>query len=452
MLKHLVAILALGAAPLAALAQLPVWIEADSAAAIKSRLLSDFSLTFNEAKDAINKRYNTDFDSAQIREFADRHYIETKVIDGVERVHRKSPGNLKLLNPAMNGGWKLRGGTASPARIAYADSVIAFTEGRNPLGAAHSVRYRFSIDVPFNDALRGDTLRVWMPFPIESARQSDVRVISAFPADYVLSRDAAPSPEENVHNSIYFVQPVADGKTTHFEYVCEFTNKGQYFSPEFIRANIRPYDRESDLYRRYTAVEKPHIIHAPELARQIVGDETDPYRQSELVYDYIINHYPWAGAREYSTLTCIPEYVIRENHGDCGQVSLLYISLMRSLGVPARWESGWMLHPGEKNLHDWAEVYFEGVGWVPVDVSFGRYTPAADPRTVKFYSTGMDAHRLAANLGVCRPFYPEKKFVRSETVDAQLGEVESTRGNLFYPGWDQNLQIIDIHPIEITRK
>jgi transglutaminase-like putative cysteine protease len=106
-----------------------------------------------------------------------------------------------------------------------------------------------------------------------------------------------------------------------------------------------------------------------------------------------------------------------------------------------------MIHPGEKNLHDWAEVYFEGVGWVPVDVSFGRYGSSTDERVRNFYSTGMDAHRLAANKGVCGDFYPPKKYIRSETVDAQMGEVETSRGNLFYPGWNQHLEIIDIHPV-----
>ena len=103
---------------------------------------------------------------------------------------------------------------------------------------------------------------------------------------------------------------------------------------------MRPYDTESETYRRYTAMEAPHIVRLDSMARAIVGAETNPLRQSELVYDYIYHHYPWAGAREYSTIECIPQYVIDEGHGDCGQVSLLYISLMRTLGVPARWESG----------------------------------------------------------------------------------------------------------------
>ena len=80
-----------------------------------------------------------------------------------------------------------------------------------------------------------------------------------------------------------------------------------------------------------------------------------------------------------------------------------------------------MLHPGEKNLHDWAEVYFEGVGWVPVDVSFGRYTPSSNPDIVGFYSHGMDAHRLAANHTVCGDFYP---------------------------AWNSHLQLISVTPVE----
>ena len=107
--------------------------------------------------------------------------------------------------------------------------------------------------------------------------------------------------------------------------------------------------------------------------------------------------------------------------------------------------------PGEKNLHDWAEVYFEGVGWIPVDPSFGRYTNATEKATVNFYSTGIDAHRFASNRGICGNLYPEKRFIRSETVDFQLGEVETSRGNLFYPAWEQNMQLIDVEPYESVK-
>lgn len=426
-----------------AVTDLPVWIESDSAAAIQSRIQSDFSLSFDSAAALVRQTHPELTDSA-IMAMIENHYMEAKTIDGKLRIHRKSPRNLNLLCPDYNGGVKARGETASAARISYADSVIAWSEGRNPEGAAHKVKYRFSIDVPYHEALENDTLRVWMPLPFNSDRQSDVTIINTEPAEYIVS-----TPDKSVHNTIYFVKAVEKDSPTHFECVAEFTTHGAYFSPDFIRKNIRDYDRQSDLYKKYTAVETPHIIRLDSLAHAIVGDSSDPYECSEKVYDYIINRYPWAGAREYSTISCIPEYVVRERHGDCGQVSLLYISLMRTLGIPARWESGWMLHPGEKNLHDWAEVYFEGIGWVPVDVSFGRYVNSGNKAIEKFYSTGMDAHRFASNKGVCGNLYPPKKFVRSETVDFQVGEVESSKGNLFYPGWDSSLELISVTPLEV---
>lgn len=421
---------------------IPQWLEADSATAIKSRLLSDFSLTFEEGAEKIIAEH-PELTIEDVKEFANKHYIEVMEIDGQLRMHKKSPKNLYLLNPDYNGGWKLRGATASEARISYADSVIRWSEGKLADGGAHRVRIRFTIDVPFDSALAGDTLRVWMPYPMETDRQSDVKLLSTYPTDYIVS-NLSQSP----HSTIYFESPSPSaGDTAHFEYVAEFTAEGAYFSPKKIMADIKPYDKASDLYNKYTAFDNQHIIRLDSLAKEIVGSETNPYKQSELVYDYIIQRYPWAGAREYSTLECIPQYVIDEKHGDCGQVALLYISLMRTLGVPTRWESGWMLHPGEKNLHDWAEIYYEGIGWVPVDVSFGRYTSSNDSSIQKFYSTGIDSHRFIANKAVGAQFYPAKKYVRSETVDAQLGEVECSRGNLFYPAWNQHLEIESSIPI-----
>lgn len=427
-------------------AEQPVWLESDSTEAIQRRILSDFRLTRAEADSIIMERY-PGVTHADIDTFIAKHYIEAKEIDGVQRIHRKSPGNLKLLNPEFNGGARIRGDHASQTRISYVDSVLNYYRGKNPKGLAHDVTFRFTIDVPYHEEIAGDTLRVWMPVPLqnpEGGRQNSVEIVSATPSEYILSDG------KSMHNSIYFTAPAPTepGDTVHFEYTGKFQTQGRYFALKDLIADAKPYDKESELYKRYTTPEGRHVIRLDSLAQSIVGKETNPAKQVEMVYDYIISRYPWAGAREYSTISCIPEYVMREGHGDCGQVSLLFISLMRSLGVPARWESGWMIHPGEVNLHDWAEVYYEGIGWVPVDVSFGRYATSSDPEVVSFYSHGIDAHRLAANTGVGGEFYPEKKFVRSETVDFQLGEVEVSKGNLFYPAWNLNMEVIEVQPAE----
>ena len=386
----------------AAEAVLPDWYETDSSKAIARRTAADFSLSRLEILEAI-QRQHPEVTDADLDTFVARHYIESMNIDGEERFHRKSPRNLNLLNPEY-ASKESRGDAATQNRYAYVDSVLSFYRGKNDKGLSHRVKYRFSVDVPGHELYTGDSLRVWMPLPLgnpDGGRQRNVSIISSLPQEYILSDG------RSVHNTIYFTAAApAPGDTAHFEYVGEFETSGRYFPVGEMASAIKPYDKSGDLYRRYTSFEAPHIVRLDSLAHEIVGN----------------------------------------------QVSLLYISLMRTLGVPARWESGWMLHPGETNLHDWTEVYFEGIGWVPVDTSFGRYKGAEDPEIVNFYSHGIDAHRFASNTGVCGPLYPAKKFVRSETVDFQVGEVETTKANLFYPAWSSDLEIISIEPVTVEAK
>lgn len=413
----------------------PAWLEPDSAYAISYRLHRDFPYDINDIK-----RLVPELSEQEINDFIEKGYIESYMFGDSMYFHKKAPRNYKLLAPQFSD-FNGRGSTAKKSRHEIVNGILKASPGDGTVTNRQLVTFKFTIDVPTVDAIKGDTLTVWMPVPMTTTRQPEVKILSTTPKQYVISKNG-----QSVHNTICFRLPVA-ADTTRFEYIGQFETGAQYFSPEYIRQHLQPYDTSSEIYKKYTAFEEPHIVELPE-ARSIVGNENDPFRCSEIIYDYIIKNFPWAGAREYSTIPCIPRYVLDSRHGDCGQVSLLYISFMRSLGIPARWESGWMLHPGEKNLHDWAEVYFEGVGWVPVDPSFGRYTNADNKAAVNFYSTGMDQWRFAANTGVNGEFFPSKRHIRSETVDSQMGEVETSGGNLFYPGWNQHLEIINIEPIE----
>lgn len=436
-MKKLISIFASALTVFFVAAQTPAWFETDSVSAIKARIMRDFP---HKAAD-VAKIY-PNLSEKEIKDALNNKVIETLMVDDTLRIHRKAPGNYKLLIQKYNGKWGCRGDAASDARKGYVRSILKESKGDGSLSNLHKVTLRFSIDVPYNDLFADDTLHVWMPVPMQSVRQPKSTITDASASAKALS-----TPYRSVHNTLYFKAPAVKGETAHFEYTATYVVGAQYFSPEYILANLKPYDKDGVLYKKYTSFEKPNIPQMTELARKIVGKETNPFKCSELVYNYIIKNYPWAGAREYSTIPCIPEYVIEQGHGDCGQVSLLYISLMRSLGIPARWESGWMTHPGETNLHDWAEVYFEGVGWVPVDPSFGRYVGDPDPAVQNFYSTGMDQYRLAANQGVNGAFFPAKRHVRSETVDSQMGEVETSKANLFYPGWKLNFEILNVEKL-----
>ena len=286
----------------------------------------------------------------------------------------------------------------------------------------------------------GEVIRCWLPYPREdNRRQSEVELLSASCADYQIA------PKETLHRTLYMEKRAEKNTPTQFSVAYRFTSSAEWF--DLKEEQLRPYHTESDLYKKYTAESAAHVLFTPairHLSGHIAGNGDSPLQKVRKIFTYINDTYPWASAREYSTVPNIPEYVIDNRHGDCGMVSLLFITLCRLNGIPAKWQSGFMLHPGGVNLHDWAEVYFEGVGWVPVDQSFGIPPFAEDNDTRYFFSNGIDAYRLIVNDDFSAPLVPEKHFTRSETVDFQRGEVEWKGGNLYFDKWtwDIDVQII----------
>lgn len=415
----------------------------DSLLCTAQRIRKDFSVKPSDGRAAIEKRMGRAVTNDELRHWKERRYIEADTTDGHEMWFRRGVRNFFLLNREN---FKEENAKSKESTYRYYanlyDQAMATPEGSNHHRFPHRWQLTMRLSVKPNAIPDGDTLRVWLPFPVATDRQSDIRLISS-------SAPATLSGDKSAQHTAYMEGIAHKDKSTDFSITFSYATAEQHFTRAEIMAALKPYDTESELYRKYTADEYPHIVKTPKLmalARQLVGNEKNPVMQASIVYDWIVSNFPWAGAREYSTIPNIPEYVVENRHGDCGQVSLLYIALMRCLGIPARWESGFMLHPGEKNYHDWSETYFPGTGWVPTDVSFGRDTWGTT--LADYYKTGIDVYRFAANQGVNAEFYPKKNYIRSETVDNQAGEVEWRGGNLEYDKWSSTLTIDSFIPID----
>jgi len=80
-----------------------------------------------------------------------------------------------------------------------------------------------------------------------------------------------------------------------------------------------------------------------------------------------------------------PEKTLREGRGACRDLAWLYITSCRSLGLAARFVSGYHLpfNPRKKpELHAWCEVFLPGAGWIGFDpilgiAVWGRYVAIA---------------------------------------------------------------------------
>ena len=301
------------------------------------------------------------------------------------------------------------------------------------------MRVRFSLTVPVNTLRPGKTLRCWLPYPRQDvARQKDVKFIeagvdsTAYPADKIVFSDPSCA-----HSSLYMEAKTNRYKDVTFYEVFEYTSYGEWHPVD--SSLVMKYDTTTEEYKEYTAEREKHVIFTDRIkaiADSLTAGIENPYLQAKAIYTWIDNTFPWASAREYSTMENIPEYVITEGHGDCGMKTLLLMTLCRYKGIPTRWQSGLMMHPGDKNMHDWGEIYFEGYGWMPVDQSFG-----ITPYGGYFFLGGIEPYRLVVNSDFGREFSPAKKYPRSETVDFQRGEVEWEGGNLYFNQWDYDYQI-----------
>ncbi|MEG2218711.1 MAG: transglutaminase-like domain-containing protein [Muribaculaceae bacterium] len=415
--------------------------EIDSLRTIMQRIRNDFRISkANGIKQLKATMPNVTIE--QIEDWKSKKYIETMNIDGKEFWFRKAIRNLRLLNKDLiTTSRQAESDKEADKRLRYKhEAFSSCIPDKNGSCNWNSVQIKFTIDVKPNVVPAGEMLKVWIPFPLETTRQRNVKLIS--------SSSTPTLSNGSPHNTIFMEKVAKKNVATHFEAIYSYEVAAQFFEPDTILSKLRPYNKNSQEYKKYTASQYPHIIindDIKSLTLSIVENETNPLKQSSLIFKWIGNKFPWAGARDYSTIPNIPNYVLEQGHGDCGQVTLLYITLMRSIGIPARWESGWMLHPGEKNYHDWAETYFEGIGWVPTDVSFGR---TRNEELKAYYNTGTDIYRMATNSNVNSPFSPAKQYIRTETVDCQAGEVEWRSGNIDFSKWNSELEIIKFEKIK----
>jgi transglutaminase-like putative cysteine protease len=111
--------------------------------------------------------------------------------------------------------------------------------------------------------------------------------------------------------------------------------------------------------------------------------------------------------------------------GVCQDIAHLFLGACRLLGLPSRYVSGYVNHPGEIATHAWCQVWAgERVGWVDVDPTAGEF-PADDHVVV---ARGRDYADVPPNRGVWQG--------KAEEAMAVLVTVEAVeRVPLEWEGW-----------------
>ncbi|HZX81687.1 MAG TPA: transglutaminase-like domain-containing protein [Lysobacter sp.] len=403
------------------------------------RIRLDFPMDEAQAKQRLRERI-PDLRDDEFQRWKAGGRLEHMVIDGVPYYFARSVSNLFLLDAeaAARRAPPIRPPAVGPMERANAYHVEAVREARatgRTSVAPRRVRVTQSLIVEPDAVPAGEVLTAWIPYPRAiPGQQERLRFIGSQPASQRIA------PESALQRTVQLEQRAKAGEPTRFSISYELTVYGQVNTID--PARVLPLDAATiarDGLAAHLGERAPHIVYTDAMrafSKQVVGEETNPARIARKLFD-AVDRIPWAGAREYSTLANISDYALHAGHADCGQQTLLLMTLLRLNGIPARWQSGMVFSNGDyDNLHDWGWMYLAPYGWVPMDVTTGRLDGATEPGVEGFYFGGLDAYRIAFNDDYGQAFAPPKQHFRSDTVDSQRGEVEWRGGNLYYDRWD----------------
>ncbi len=408
---------------------------------VLSRIRLDFTLTEKEVRERLN-RYFPQLNDSQMRSWEQNRKLEMKVIDGQRRYFKVAVPNLFRLDSLANVAKIAVDGKQSDGLNEFLKSYLpvlldSFRLEKTSMVDKHTINLTYTVTLDADAIPAGEIVKCWLPYPREGHdRQSNIRLLRINNQNYTLA-----SPE-NLQRTIYCEKVAEKGKPTVFEIQFSFDCRAEW--KQLANIAVKPYNTNSVLYKTYTAERPPQIVFSDRIKKltdQVVGNETDIFKKVQRIYRWIDANIFWCSALEYSTLDNIPEYVLTNHHGDCGMQTLLFMTMARYAGIPCKWQSGWMLHPVEVNLHDWCEVYYEGQGWVPLDQSF-KIQNSKDADVSSFYISGIDGYRMIVNDDYAQPLYPAKIYPRSETLDFQRGEMEWRGGNIYFNKWKYNMKAV----------
>lgn len=417
------------------------------------RIRLDYGKTESEVKEGLKKKLTKGvYSRSAFNKWKEQGFFDYRKIDGKELRYLNSsvPNFFHRNRDIKSNTWKAEDEWED---FIYAEAKRVVEEVKsNPEGMANPRQYELWMRISVNKGVvkQGETIRLWMPFALDFKYQTNVDFQEAVP------NVSSISPMDFSPRSLYFEQPAGpEDQPNEFYARWKMTRYPQY--TEIIPANV-PEKQDLSIVQEFTEQKPPHVVFTPELIaleKQIAGSLTNPAEKARAYYDWISTNIKYSFAHEYSTVHNISEFVRSKNYGDCGQISLLFITLCRIGGVPARWSSGWVIGPMDTGMHDWAEIYLEPYGWVHVDANwaifierdFANYTREQKDFLKNFYFGGIDAYRLTINRDHGMPHMPEKTDFRSDNVDFQRGEIEAGGKNIYFSDFTYklNIQYLDGH-------
>jgi len=224
------------------------------------------------------------------------------------------------------------------------------------------VTIQFNLNAP----AESKNVRLWIPYPVSDENQTieDVNIKGNFSKSSIY-RDG------RYGNMALYAEWNGSSKERLLTYTFKVKRR-EVIKKDFLKKELSFSKYEFREYLTATSF-GPTDGKVRELAEKITKGKNTNIDKARAIYDWIVYNMH----RDPNVKGCgfgDVEKLIVSLGGKCGDISSVFVALSKSIGVPTREIFGIRIPKGKegdmtKAQHCWAEFYFQGYGWVPVDPS-----------------------------------------------------------------------------------
>lgn len=309
---------------------------------------------------------------------------------------------------------------------------IRFPVGKKIFANKKTYVITLSTDI-MNEISKNNTfLALRIPYPTQTSSQPLAKLTEVFPEPVFT----------DVQNTIIHQTELSKNSERTQRFNHSFLVEKYSVQTEVSERNVKPYsEKQRVLYKEYTSPD--FLIQSEdedyvELAKKIVGKETNPYKKAKLIYDYMISNYEISEKLRKNGSNA--KDLIEKEKGDAFDFAVVYTTLLRCSEIPSVMMAGILVDSDLKSKnHWWTEFYIENFGWIPVDVALGDGLEYKSFKNVEnpesFYFGNLDSQHIAFSKGfneIKSSIANSNNVYRERTYALQSIWEESSVGNVNY--------------------
>lgn len=239
--------------------------------------------------------------------------------------------------------------TGRPARAGEESIIVK----ENPV----SYRVRIDVEVRNQNSKWPRVATVILPTAIETPYQDVVYRNHPGEASRFVGED-----DGEIRLVVEYLKP-GEKKSFHSEFDVTFYD---FYADLSKIDQLHPYDEDSELYKRYTRADAPYLLPENpaivEAAEKLSAEAKDILEYARAALSHVNDNFSYTTSQN-SDLNDI----IKRKTGNCVGRNAVFISLLRSKGIPARYVVGQRF--GDSIGHAHSEFYLQGYGWIPADAA-----------------------------------------------------------------------------------